>query len=202
MKTKTLFIFLAIFTIIWGGLGYWASQIKVVSVSAADWKTYTNPTAGLSFEYPSSWKFQDPKGNEDPITHGDIMKDGKIYTSFTSGLFPPDWGQTSPTYLSIEHSPLASATGKSYDNLSIQDQLKEASCGSSTDSKCPQYTNKNGVQYVKYAGCNSVRGECYISVSVPTGKYVMHFSISAGDLGQVPGKVAVFNKIIDSVQLR
>lgn len=55
MKTKNLLILLAIFTIIWGGLGYWAIQHKSIVGTPSDWKTYTNESFGYQINYPESY---------------------------------------------------------------------------------------------------------------------------------------------------
>ncbi len=164
-------------------------------------QTYTNPTIGLYFEYPFDWKLDENADSEEgSITHGDIMKDGKIYTSFSRGLFPPDWQTSTTPYISISHSPLAGPDGKSYDNLSISEQFKNLYCG----KDCNMSTNKNGVKYLASKGCDGRQG-CYVSATIPTGKYIMTFTLVGDSMHnfQLNSPVVnIFSDLINTIQLK
>jgi hypothetical protein len=163
------------------------------------YKTYSNSTIGLSFEYPADWRIEKNNTFEDPVTHGDIMKDGKVYTTFFKAILPPDWGQSS---VAIQFShPTAIRDGKEYDNLPIEEQLKYTSCSSAYKGEtCKELTNKNGLKYTKYNLCDKEWG-CIMSVIFPTGKYVMEFDIQAEDFKKIPEKVKVFDDLINSIEL-
>ncbi len=174
-------------------------------VVANDYKIYSNPTAGLAFEYPPEWRVE---VSEDSVTHGDIMKDGETYTSFTGSIFPPDWNEGTTPHIGFYHSPLASPINggpeyKSADNLSVAEQFKFLNCVNDEENSCVKTKNKNGVEFMLWDGYDTQEGK-YISAVVPTSKYIITF-ILVGDsqhvLDESSPAIAVFENVIDGVKL-
>ncbi len=221
-KSKLIISFAGLLLLVLGGYTYYRQQNPVISevsyeseyLTPDGKKVYSSSTLGLSFEYPSDWRIQ--IDSEDPVTHGDIMLDGKIYTSFNAGVFPPNWGSENNSYINFSHSPLVSSKGKSYDNLSVAEQLKFFSCEEylaffkehkvDFSNTCKSEVNKNGVQYIKYT--QNMSGQIdrpedgyNVSVVIPTGKYVITIvTVSVEDKGAPI--FSVLDQIIESIKLQ
>src|SRR3989338_644312 len=159
-------------------------------------KNYNNPAIGISFDYPSDWRLDE--SGADPVTRGDIMRDGKIYTSFSTSLFPPERGQNSNTYIQILHGPLTDLSGASFDNLPIEEQAKKIDC---PKENCKAAVNNNIVKYFKSIGCIDNKG-CALGVDIPTGKYIVGIVLLADNLQEISKSEVVLDGIVKSMKLQ
>ncbi len=159
-------------------------------------KSYINPTIGISFEYPYAGTITIKTGDDDPITHGDVLRDGRIYRPFLATLNIPGFKP-----IVIAHSPLESQSGLSYDYMSRQEQLKIVSC-IGTANNCEQKENPNSVDYVESSGCDTASGTCIEQIKVPTGKYIMNFSVIGNSTADILPSVSVIRKIVSTIKLR
>jgi hypothetical protein len=144
-------------------------------------RTYVNPVIGLSFDYPLDWTLNDN------IVHGDNEQGAfqNALTSAESGM------------IRFYHSPVASAEGDSYDNMSVNSQVEAVPCTAA--NHCETLTNANGVKYLRSTTCG--KDGCFISSVVPTGKYIMTFIISADGLLRAPDREPTFKALVDSIQI-
>lgn len=152
---------------------------------------YSNSIIGLSFTYPEYWKLQDSE------IHGD--ENGTSYCNF---LFPPNWNTDTVPNISICHSPISSAQGVLLDNQSIDKQIKAVFC----DMKigCELKTNMKGVRYIKFP-FNCLDSQCSISAIVPTGKYIMTFTVindNSHVLENTSKVIGIFDALLESIELR
>lgn len=158
-------------------------------------KIYDNKEMGIKFSYPNDWKINGG------IT-GDIIKDGKVYTSFHDAILPPDWGTREASYNAIE----ISHTWLNYDNVGREKQWAAVKCPKANyveqtmegpvNVECFEYTNERGIIMARMNyGSNS-----FIAL-IPTGKYILSISIGVEDKEKDKAAIAVYDHILDSLVL-
>lgn len=168
---------------------------------------YENSIIGLAFDYPEGWII-----NEDSFKGGlgDIVKDGKIYTSFGINIYPKDWDSLVQSNIGISHYPYISPEGKSLDNLPIKDQLSLIDCstlhkygGYDLRYECEVRRNRHGANYVWETGSINQKFKGFgARAMVPTGKYIITFQIQNETLENYERDLTDFEKVIDSISLR
>ncbi len=121
----------------------------------ANWKTYRNELIGIEFKYPYDWSTLYPDDR------GDIMKDGKSYTSFSLHL--RDLSHLDHTFLN-------------YDNMLINEQYEKIKCQSDDMLivECENRVSNNNVKYVWKI--EKTKGGHHYEALVATGKYVLIFN--------------------------
>ncbi len=120
-----------------------------------DWKTYRNEHIGIEFQYPYDWQTLKPDDR------GDIMKDGKTYTSFSLNL---------PDLSHLDHTLL------DYDNMPIDIQYEKIKCQQDDPLtiECEEKISSNGVKYIW--NVIKTKGDPCYSALVATGRYILIFS--------------------------
>ncbi|MDP3899565.1 MAG: hypothetical protein Q8Q23_00600 [bacterium] len=175
-KYITILIVILVLALIGGGVFWYLKQVKqpmnpsVAGNNNQPVKTYTNKVIGIEFDYPTTWP---TLISED---RGDILKDGKLSTSFSMPLIDVS---------TLIHSSLGLG-GKSLDNMPINAQFEAIKCQDiKTLVECEERINSNGVKYIWKVydiGINdqSKAGPQYY-VQVATGKYVLVFNFQDKD---------------------
>lgn len=148
-----------------------------------DLKKYENSTIGVSFKYPRNWEIENI--SEDPITHGDVIKDGKIFNSFNISL--GSQGVSGGIFISHVFA--------NKNNMIPSEQIKTFTCGNN-ETGCTFIKNPNGVEYKRIIEKNE-GGDDETILIVPTGKYILSISYSGED--QV---LKVLDEIMLSLELK
>ncbi|OGN26221.1 MAG: hypothetical protein A2925_04900 [Candidatus Yanofskybacteria bacterium RIFCSPLOWO2_01_FULL_44_22] len=198
---KWLYIGIGIILLLVLGVGvWWYISLKTppqetkkeiaLQDQTADWKTYRNETAGIQFKYPAEWQLDETF--VDPITHGDITKDGKPFTSFVINLNGNNTG------ILISH------TYPDDDNKSVTEQLGTLRCSEYYYIECKELVSDKNVPYIRTIEPHLAElpgGSLH--ALVPTGKYILSFQLPADvDVVKDPNHPAikVFDAILKSLE--
>ena len=164
----------------YASLWYWQNQQVAQEVAptftpradaTADWKTYTNSTMGIQFMYPASWQAQDNSIDSinrpmsvDSVTQGDVLKNGKIYTSFMQEFQLPD-----KKIVFLSHTDL------NLDNKPLSQQLDFIKC-KEPNTQCQNLKSQYGVDYTRAISGDADHGYI-LGSTVANGKYILGLSI-------------------------